>query len=153
MFPTPRFAVVSQLEWDAKIPSMEPHSVGSKRYKKPVLIEIFAECFLTPGTLPGPRFFDIVPSLKARGFTNIEVVGNMQVTPEEGPTMQPRIRCWSADKRQLIQIGEDLVITNLVGEYPGWRPFIELFELALRDVIRAETAIKVLNLNTIDRFV
>jgi len=132
---------------------MKPPSVLSKRYKKPVLIEIFAECFLASGTLPGPRFFDIVPALKTRGFTNIEFVGNVQMTPEEGPSMQPRVRCWSADKKQLIQIAEDLVIVNLVGEYPGWKPFTDLFELAIREVARAETAIKILNLNTIDRFV
>src|SRR5437867_11131756 len=116
---------------------MAEPSAPSRRYKKPVLIEIFAECVLTPGTLPVPRFFDTVPTLKARGFTDIEMIGNVQMTANEGPSMQPRIRCWSADRRRLIQIAEDLVIVNLIGDYPGWRPFIELFELGMRDVVGA----------------
>ena len=48
-------------------------------------------------------------------------------------------------------MAEDLVIVNLIGDYPGWRPFIELFELGMRDVVGVENAIKVLNLSTILR--
>src|SRR5713101_2176731 len=100
------------------------------RYKKPVLIEIFAECFFAPSSLTAVRLMDVVPALKSNGFDDIELVGSLQLSVGE-PTMQPRIRCWSKGRKKLVQLSEDCLIVNLLGDYAGWPTFIELLESAL----------------------
>ena len=122
-------------------------------YKKPTIIEIYIECFLAPSTLTVSRFFEIVPALKEKGFTDIELQPSFQVGIGE-PNLQPRIRCWSEGRKKLVQISEDNLIVNLVGEYPGWPAFTELLESAVSVVASriGEFAIASMNLHTIDRF-
>jgi len=122
-------------------------------YKKPTIIEIYIECFLAPSTLTVSRLFEVVPALKEKGFTDIELQPSFQVGIGE-PNLQPRIRCWSEGRKKLVQISEDNLIVNLVGEYPGWPEFTELLESAVSVVgsRTGEFAIASMNLNTIDRF-
>jgi uncharacterized protein (TIGR04255 family) len=122
-------------------------------YKKPTIIEIYIECFLAPSTLTVSRLFEIVPVLKEKGFTDIELQPSFQVATGE-PNLQPRIRCWSGDRKKLIQLSQDNLVVNLVGDYPGWRAFTELLESAVSAVCNSigEFAIVSMNLNTIDRF-
>jgi hypothetical protein len=123
------------------------------RYKKPTIFEIFIECFLAPSTLSVSRLFDIVPALKEKGFTDVELQPTFQVGTDE-PSLRPRIRCWSEGRKKLIQLSEDTLIVNLVGEYPGWQAFTELLENAA-SVVASKTGqfvIASMNLHTIDRF-
>jgi uncharacterized protein (TIGR04255 family) len=122
-------------------------------YKKPTIIEIYIECFLAPSTLTVSRVFDVVPALKEKGFTDIELQPSFQVGIGEA-NLQPRIRCWSEGRKKLIQLSEDNLIVNLVGEYPGWPTFTELLESAVSVVGSriGEFAIASMKLNTIDRF-
>ncbi len=134
----------------------EPAQSGrrlSKRYKNPTLIEIYIECYLTPSTLTAARLFDVVPAVKAKGFTDVEMLGNFQLGPGEA-MVQPRVRCWSEGRKKLIQMSEDTLIVNLVGGYPGWATFTELLETAVNAVTGAAggVAFASMNLNTIDRF-
>jgi len=122
-------------------------------YKKPTIIEIYIECFLAPSTLTVSRLFDVVPALKEKGFTDIELQPSFQVGTGE-PSLQPRIRCWSEGRKKLIQLSEDNLIVNLVGDYPEWPAFTELLESAV-GVVGSRIgafAIASMNLNTIDRF-
>jgi len=123
------------------------------RYKKPVLIELFAECFLAPSSLNAGRLVEIVTVLKGNGFSDVELLGSLQMNVEE-PTMIPRIRCWSQGRNKLVQLSQDCLIINLVGEYPGWPTFNELMEMALGAVHKTIGSLpfKSISLNTIDRF-
>jgi uncharacterized protein (TIGR04255 family) len=53
-----------------------------------------------------------------------------------------------------VQLAQDNLVVNLVGEYPGWSPFTDLLETAMTVVHDSigEFAIASINLNTIDRF-
>jgi hypothetical protein len=71
-------------------------------YKKPTIIEIYIECFFAPSMLKVSRLFDVVPALREKGFTDIELQPSFQVGIGE-PNLQPRIRCWSEGRKKLIQ--------------------------------------------------
>jgi uncharacterized protein (TIGR04255 family) len=123
------------------------------RYKKPVLIELFAECYFTPSTFSAVHVMDVVTGLRSKGFNDIELVEGLQMGVEQ-PAVQSRIRCWSPGRKKLLQLSEDCLIVNLVGEYPGWSPFVELADLALGLAAHSvrDLSLKSVNLNTIDRF-
>lgn len=108
-------------------------------YKKPTLTETYAEIHLAPGLLSEARFFDVVPRLKALGFSDVELstVG-MKLDIKQGrplPRDLQRVRCWKAGRTQLVQVGEDLLIANLTGQYPGWSSFVQLFEEAYQALV------------------
>jgi uncharacterized protein (TIGR04255 family) len=128
-------------------------------YNNPTLIEIYSEIFLEPGSLAEGRFFDVVPKLKEVGFSEIEMTTagfSLELEPGQGlkPKEKPRIRCWKPGKREMAQVGEDLVVVNLMGKYPGWDSFLQLFEQACGAVQAGLGAIpaRSLSLRTIDRF-
>jgi len=128
-------------------------------YRKPILIEILAETHLHAGTLPESAFFDIVPVLKERGFTQVELgeAGlsvEIEASGEPRARQKPRVRCWRTDRKALVQIAEDLMVTNLTGLYPGWNHFRELYGTSV-DALRTalpNAAYESLNLITVDRF-
>lgn len=127
-------------------------------YVKPVLIETYAEIHLDSGTLTEARIFDVVPRLKSMGFAEIELV-NAGVTLDikqgvPAPRERQRVRCWRSDKTQLVQVGEDIVVVNLTGQYPGWDAFVSLFSEALKALTDSisNLAIRSVNLGAIDRF-
>lgn len=126
-------------------------------YRKPTLVETYSELYLAADTLTESRFFDVVPALKAAGFTEVELgPGGIQL-PGEGsifPRETQRVRCWKPSRTELVQIGQDQVILNLRGEYPGWDAFLRLFDEgynAVNDSL-GEISVRSLNLHTIDRF-
>lgn len=107
-------------------------------YKSPTLIETYAELHLRPGTLSESRFFELVPELKKLGFDDVEfaTVG-VTVDIKQGrpsPREMQRVRCWKPGRTQLVQVGEDLVVVNLTGPYPGWDAFVGLFGEARRAI-------------------
>jgi uncharacterized protein (TIGR04255 family) len=103
-------------------------------YKKPTLIETAAELYLEAGTLTESSFFELVPELKKLGFDDVEFVPvGMALDVQQGRPSSREIRrvfCWKPGRTQLVQVGEDLVVVNLTGDYPGWDAFVKLFSEA-----------------------
>lgn len=124
-------------------------------YRNPTLVETFVEVYLQPDTLSEGRFFEVVPRLQALGFSDVELAPAGFEFPSVTPFPRPkqRVRCWRPGRQALVQVGEDLLVVNLTGPYPGWDPFIQLFDqgLSALDAI-AGYQVKSLNLQTIDRF-
>jgi len=104
-------------------------------YHKPTLVETYAELYLAPGTLSQSTMFDVVPELKKLGFTDVELntVGFSVEFKQGNPSRREtqRVRCWKPGRTQLVQVGEDLLVVNLTGQYPGWTAFTTLFSQAL----------------------
>ena len=78
-------------------------------YKKPTLAEVFAEVHLQDGSLTESRFFEVVPRLKERGFTEVEFASaglSVEFKPGQvpSPREKQRIRCWKPGKRELAQV-------------------------------------------------
>ena len=128
-------------------------------YRNPTLAETFAELHLEPGTLTEARFFNVVPHLQELGFTEVEFAAagvSLEFQPGRMPfpREKQRVRCWKPGKQELAQVGEDLLVVNLTGPYPGWARFLHLFDEGL-GALRAgltEVHVRSLNLQTIDRF-
>lgn len=127
-------------------------------YRKPTLVETYAELHLESGTLTEARFFDVVPKLKELGFTEVEFARALSIDfkPERlnFPRETQRVRCWKPGKRELAQVGEDLFVVNLTGDYPGWDNFVHLFNEGLGALGTGLGGLKVrsLNLLTTDQF-
>jgi len=127
-------------------------------YKKPTLTETWAEVHLSTGSLTEARFFEVVPRLKELGFVDIEFA-TVGLSLEIGqgapiPREKQRVRCWKPGRKELVQVGEDLLISNLTGDYPGWDAFVALFTRslgALQDGLGTPD-IRSLNLLTKDDF-
>jgi len=131
-------------------------------YKKPTLVEIYTELFFSREFLTPEKFFDIVPKIKEIGMGTVEVGQPLMVRGEtiKGDNIEqqiaptPRVRCWNSDKSQLVQLSQDLLVVNLVGNYPGWEEYRSLFDSIL-DKLRALSPtlkVKALALHTIDKF-
>ena len=129
-------------------------------YADPTLVELYAELHLLSGTLKPSAFFGTVPFLQEHGFGDVEMAegGLFRLDPSDKslqPATHPRVRCWNEERTALVQIGEDLLVANIVGDYPGWNPFLEHLTVA-RDALRSglgeDPSIASLSLNYIDRF-
>ena len=123
------------------------------KYKNPTLIEVYAELFFADGTLPESTFFDVVPHLKAAGFSDVEMsAGVLKINVQE-QSAEPRsqIRCWNQDRTRLVQLRGDFVAANLVGTYPGWTAFLEVFQTARAAVAPTGAVPQSLSLITNDR--
>lgn len=124
-------------------------------YKNPTLTESLAELHLVPETLTEAHFFEVVPKLKDAGFTEVEFsMGGLRIERGTFPREMQRVRCWKPGRNELVQVGEDLLIVNLTGEYPGWDAFVQLFNTGLSalEAGLGEFQIRSLNFQTIDRF-
>ena len=102
------------------------------KYKNPTLVELYAEFFFADGTLPESTFFDVVPYLKGAGFSDVEMgAGVLEINvQEQSAEPRSRIRCWNQDRTRLVQLRENFIAVNLVGAYPGWMTFLEVFQTA-----------------------
>lgn len=133
-------------------------------YQRPIIIEIYAELFLEPGTFPFAQMLEVVPPLQRRGFGVVESADVAEADldgledPERRPAHVPRIRCWTEDRTRLVQLAPDNVAMNLVspeGTYPGWEPFVSDVVRPTCEILR-QTASRArpvsLALNTLDRF-
>lgn len=128
-------------------------------YKKPTLIETYAELHLAERTLSEARFFDVVPKLKELGFTEVELAtAGLSFDIKPGrlgmPRETQRVRCWKPGRQELAQVGEDLFVVNLTGEYPGWDRFVHLFDegFGALEAGLGKLAVRSLNLLTRDQF-
>jgi len=112
----------------------------------------------------GPsELFAFVPKLGELGFRDLEMSGSPPLSgtlSETGVKLVSdtsfRVRCWTEDRRRLVQITPDrLIVNNVVTEgtdYPGWLSFRKDFELALatyEDHV-GQLGVEVLELGTID---
>lgn len=127
-------------------------------YRKPTLTETYSELRLTQGSLTEARFFELVPKVKEKGFTEIEFAAvGLSLEIKEGrpfPREQQRVRCWKPGRTQLVQVGEDLLVINLTGQYPGWDAFLSLFHQGREALSEGLPDVEVdsLSLVTIDKF-
>lgn len=129
---------------------------GRVSYRKPILVEMFAELHLEQGYLSQASFFDVVPMLKTQGLVDAEIcqVVGVMITPEQvQQNTAPRVRCWSAKKDRLVQLSENVVIANLVGPYPGWKAFRALVDSVVAALTSSVGAPKPssVSLTTIDK--
>lgn len=119
-------------------------------YKKPTLTETYAEIHLAPGVLSEAQFFDVVPRLKTLGFSEVEfsTVGlKLDIKQGRPPRELQRVRCWKPGRTQLVQVGEDLLVANLTGEYPGWSSFVQLFDEAYQALVDGLGKVEPVSLN------
>jgi len=122
-------------------------------------MEIYAEVHFQDGSLTSAQFFDLVPHLKTIGFEDVQFGRTQPLDLPEGRDVQqvtsPHVRCWSEDKRQLVQLFEDMIAVNLIAPYPGWSTYRSLFGRVRDTVITGLGMLPVesLSLNTIDRLV
>lgn len=131
-------------------------------YKKPILIEIYTEVFFQRDALATDKIFDIVPKIKALKLDVVEMDNTLVVSKEvvKGDTTEqqleatPRARCWNKEKTQLAQLSKDQLVVNLVGEYPGWEKYLELFNSVIDAVKQSgvELNCRALGLHTLDKF-
>lgn len=130
-------------------------------YKTPVLDEIYVETFYEAGSIRAESFFSIVPKLMEADFSEVEFSEagiRLAIDPDAEdsvvPQPKPRVRCWLPDRSAVAQVSEDMVAVNLVGDYPGWARFTELFGEVLKSTQAGtpEAQPRSMNLSTIDRF-
>ena len=104
-------------------------------YANPSLTEIFVELRTEPGGLGLQESSQIATKLQTR------LGAPMEWTQAVGPGLiEPRIRCWSTERRELVQLGPDLFVVNRLGPYLGWDSFMELFGWALGVVTEVSPA-------------
>ena len=126
-------------------------------YVKPILSEIYSEIRFTIGSLTDLDFFDIVPALKNIGYSVTELqqhAGALIEIAQNQPNIITsfKVRCWTEDKKELVQIAADRVIFNQIGDYLGWG----IFTAQLHQVLDAIQQVKALeptsvSLSTIDK--
>lgn len=120
-------------------------------YKKPLLIEVYVDVRLDVGQLDDTTSLAVVERLRGVGLSEIEIVfgANAAVAENAAVNVGPRIRCWSSDRTKLAQVGRDQVIANQIGDYLGWRKFLEHFHTVLRAT--GDRTVASVALHTIDR--
>lgn len=94
-------------------------------YNSPLLVELLAEIDLATPGFTGGQIVSCAKSIEDAGFSNIEFSGFAAV---ESSTLAPRIRCWSEDRKRLVQLSPATLVVNQVGDYPGWSEFRSLFD-------------------------
>lgn len=125
-------------------------------YINPSLVEIYSDISLKENISDESIFFEIVPKLKDKGFTTIEInhVDKIMNT-EKGKALEtiPKVMCWNKEKTKLIQLSNDLIVFNQVGNYLGWDNFKELYKDNL-ELIKdySKSSYSSISLNTIDVF-
>src|SRR5687767_2172305 len=93
---------------------------GDVSYNRPIIVEIYTDLFLEPGTLKFARFFDLVPELQRLGFSTLESAEalqldvNLSLGRPIGASRVQRVRCWSTDRSRLVQLAPDNITMNLV---------------------------------------
>lgn len=126
-------------------------------YKKPLIVEIYAELHLGAPQVAQGKLLELAAHLKG-SLPNVEIgqANTLQINPALGKvtkTTTPRLRCWSADRKRLVQLSPEMVVINQVGEYLGW----DVFEEHFRNVHKSLTAVQEnvvvssLSLNAIDK--
>lgn len=132
----------------------------SNTYNNPIILELLAEIHFPAGSLSPDKFFSIVPSLKEQGLSRVELanLSQLSISPGQPVSAQsmsvPRVKCWDSANQKLVQLGPDLMVVNLIGKYPGWKAFQDLFGTAIDAVEKAQIgrAPDSISLTTIDRF-
>lgn len=95
-------------------------------YKKPLLIEILVEIHLEVGSFQLQQIVSVLPRLHEFGFLSAEWGQAVQLKePSQEPELIPRVRCWSHDRKRLVQLSHDLIVVNQLGHYDGWTKFKE----------------------------
>lgn len=128
-------------------------------YKNPILAEIYVELNLSGEGL-GSAFVEMVGLLKKHDLTAVELAPIKQLSinalnPSD-PTIThenlPRVRVWNSQKTKLVQLSKQQIVINLVGLYPGWATFKQLFDNVLNE-LRQQNAIAIesMLLATIDK--
>jgi hypothetical protein len=127
------------------------------RYKNPTLTEIYAEFHFEAGLLPDKALITLGHELATRGLDEQEFTQSLVKSEEPGKdaTILPRIRCWDRDRTKLIQLSQNLVIVNLIGEYPGWSKFKEHAAIArdaIKKALKQSPSIKRIDFVAIDKW-
>lgn len=134
------------------------------RFAKPPLIEIYAEVHLSDPKPTQSELLPLVGALTSGGLGALELTNAFELasmswgpsTPTELPaTLVPRFRCWSVDKKKLVQVSPGTLVINQVGDYLGWTQFSDLFSAAIGHfgTHLPSAGISSLALATIDRIV
>ncbi len=129
-------------------------------YKNPILAEIYVELHLQGEGL-GSSFVELVPHLKELGLALVELAPikhlsinaiNENADPQITRGNVPRLRIWNNEKSKLVQLSKNQIAMNLVGRYPGWATFRELFDSVILLLKKSSKfSIESILLGTIDR--
>ena len=129
-------------------------------YKEPALVEQWVEIHLKKNELPVEKIFELVPNLKTKNFTKIEMTQFTKIVKNELnntliPINEQRVKCWRENKTDLVQISPDLLIINKLAPYLSWSNFKTILNDALSatNIIPIKNAIVSINFVTIDRFI
>lgn len=126
-------------------------------YKKPLLVEIYAELHLGAGAMPQAQLLKVVNLLQPTvPEVEIGAVNTVELNPSLGQVIrktEPRLRCWSAKRDRLVQLSPDLIVVNQVGDYLGWKVFETLFREVQGHLAAAHDKLSIasVSLNTIDK--
>lgn len=122
---------------------------GAMAYRKPALIELFAELHLD-GSFPG-GVFSVVHGLMSAGLPNLEnIVSANQIPGVPSAKIEPRLRLWSDDRTKLVQLQENLIVVNHVGPYLGWDNYRSFIGQVL--TVASGLHVSSISLNALDRF-
>jgi uncharacterized protein (TIGR04255 family) len=123
------------------------------RYRKPLLTELFTESHLQPNSFGPEKIMDFAHGLREVGFSRLEFTTVQRIEPNQLMSILPRIRCWTPDRKNLIQLSPDQVVINCVGDYLGWNNFCQLFgnTLARFEQLAGQININSIGLNAIDK--
>lgn len=115
-------------------------------YRKPLLTELLAEVHFEAF---GPnKVVRLANDLQVLGLTDVEF-GLSPATPSK-PPLQFRIRCWSPDRKRLVQASADVLVVNHVGEYLGWVQYLEYFRAVTR-CLEDGLAVRSVSLQAVDK--
>ena len=136
-------------------------------YRNPVLKEVICTFLFEDGKVSDGNLLDLASTVKNSGFPEVESGQEMaitQVTQDNGipkgvavqASFQPMmlLKCWSEDKKSVVQMTRYRVTVNFAGEYPGWDNFSNLFKkiYELFKPVQMDQHVREVNLETIDEF-
>lgn len=128
-------------------------------YRNPTLTEIVAHLNLEAGSLPEKSFMAIAREMAEHELDDLEL-GQMVVQSQDDDqapqtNVVPRIRFWDRERIRLVQVSQDAVSVNLIGEYPGWERFrehIRISRASIESALKHDLHITRVELQTVDKW-
>jgi len=121
-------------------------------------MEIVADLYLEPGSLPEKSLMAIARELAEHDLDDLEFAQGVVVESQDQalvPKIVPRIRCWDSERIRLVQLSPDAVSVNLIGEYPGWEKFrehIRISRASIESALKRDLQLIRVELQTIDKW-
>ena len=128
--------------------------MARQRYRRPPVVEALCEVYFAGSqwddAVPG-RFYDVVrgefPKRQQMAVleTEMKVAASGEISTSVRPT-RPRIRFLSDSEKQIVQVGEGVLVVNQLPPYPSfdeWAPVVERMIGHYGEIARPATATQV----------